>query len=226
MKLVIFDCDGTLVDSQNAIIASISKAFSGLGIIAPTRAQILSVVGLSLSEAFAVLAHEHEKTIQQKLACLFRENVATARAQMKVEDPLFAGAKETVQTLTERDDIVLGIATGKSGRGVARILEREGWQGAFFTVQTADDHPSKPHPSMIEQAMAEAGVGPEATVMIGDTSYDMEMARRATVGAVGVAWGYHPVRHLEQAGAHIIVPEIAALVGAIDGLFADWEARS
>jgi phosphoglycolate phosphatase len=226
MRLVIFDCDGTLVDSQNGIVAAINKAFTGLGITTPTRAQILSVVGLSLSEAFAVLAHEHEKKIQQKLACLFRDNVATARARTGGEDPLFAGAKEAIQTLMERDDIVLGIATGKSGRGVARMLEREGWQKAFFTVQTADDHPSKPHPSMIEQAMAEAGVGPESTLMVGDTSYDMEMARRAMVGAVGVAWGYHPVRHLEQAGAHIIVPEIAALLGAIDGLFADMEARS
>src|SRR5262249_22493493 len=146
-----------------------------------TRAQILSVIGLSLSEAFAVLAHEHETNIQQKLACLFRDHVAIARAQKSAEDPLFAGAKEVIQTLIERDDIVLGIATGKSGRGVARMLEREGWQTAFITVQTADGHPSKPHPSMIEQAMAEAGIGPKSTVMVGDTSYDMEMARRATV---------------------------------------------
>jgi phosphoglycolate phosphatase len=108
-------------------------------------------------------------------------------------------------------DIVLGIATGKSRRGVDRLIEREGWQERFVTVRTADEHPSKPHPAMILRAMAEAGVGPGRTVMVGDTTYDMEMALAAGVGALGVAWGYHPADDLRTVGAHRVI-------GACDGL--------
>jgi phosphoglycolate phosphatase len=116
--------------------------------------------------------------------------------------------------------VVLGIATGKSRRGVARLLERQGWGGRFFTIQTADDHPSKPHPSMILRAMAEAGAEPSATVMVGDTSYDMEMARSAGVGALGVTWGYHPVERLRLAGAHRLVATCDGLAAAIDAQLA------
>ena len=105
--------------------------------------------------------------------------------------PPYAGIAEAVRTLAGRDDFVLGIATGKSRRGVARVLDREGWHGHFLTIQTADDHPSKPHPSMILRAMNETGAEPVSTLMVGDTSFDMEMARNANVGAVGVGWGYH-----------------------------------
>jgi phosphoglycolate phosphatase len=176
------------------------------------------VVGLSLPEAFRVLAAEHSASHQMRLAELYRDHFPLVRQAFKDAEPLYTGVRETIVELHRRGD-VLGIATGKSKRGVARLLEREGWRDHFRTIQTADDHPSKPHPSMILQAMADASIAPEATVMIGDTAFDMEMARSAGVRALGVAWGYHAVDRLTAAGAHAIVHEGADLLGTIEAQF-------
>ena len=129
---------------------------------------------------------------------------------------LYEGVAAAVGALAACPQTVLGIATGKSKRGVARLLAQEGWEGAFLTIQTADDHPSKPHPSMIQKAMADAGAGPRDTVMIGDTTFDMEMARNAGVGALGVSWGYHTPDRLTRAGAHAVVETGAQLLDAIE----------
>jgi phosphoglycolate phosphatase len=130
-------------------------------------------------------------------------------------DPLFPGAREAIVQLARRDDVALGIATGKSRRGVQRILDREGWAAHFVTIQTADTAPSKPDPGMVLQAMAEAGVGPAETTMIGDTTYDVEMAVAAGARAIGVAWGYHPVPALRSAGAHAIAEDFADVLAGI-----------
>jgi phosphoglycolate phosphatase len=128
-----------------------------------------------------------------------------------------------IEAFGQRDDIVLGIATGKARRGIDRLFEREGWADRFLTVQTADNHPSKPHPAMVRAAMAETGVGPARTVMVGDTTFDVEMALAAGVGALGVAWGYHPPEELREAGAHGVVEICEQLVADIDALFARQE---
>ena len=106
----------------------------------------------------------------------------------------------------------------------ARLFDRENWHGHFHTIQTADDHPSKPHPSMIRKAMAEAGASPAATVMVGDTAFDMEMARNAGVGAIGVAWGYHAPERLKEAGAHRILDDGLQLLTAINRQLAAQES--
>lgn len=218
MKLVIFDCDGTLVDSQLNIIAAMAHAFGSEELSAPSRSAVLGVVGLSLPEAFAVLAADHAPSVQLRLADHYRGAFAAARGSHREHEQLYPGIKDTVSTLAAREDVLLGVATGKSKRGVARLFDREGWHPHFVTIQTADDHPSKPHPSMILKAMAEAGVGPDATVMVGDTTFDMLMARQAGVRALGVSWGYHAETLLQQAGAHAIVNEGDRLLDAINSL--------
>jgi phosphoglycolate phosphatase len=215
MKLVIFDCDGTLIDSQHNITAAMTHAFAAHGLPPPPAHDVLSVVGLSLTEAFGVLAPGEPADMRRSLAEHYRNAHTEGRLQRQ-DEPLYPGIRETIAALADRGDTLLGIATGKSRRGVARLLERERWHGTFMTIQTADDHPSKPHPSMIMAALAEAGVNADATVMVGDTSFDMTMARNASVGALGVSWGYHRPDLLVAAGAHSVVSAGAELIAAID----------
>lgn len=225
-RLVIFDCDGTLVDSQNSIFATMTAAYAALGLAPPSRQEVLGVVGLSLPQAFAVLAATHTPAVQSELVGLYKSAFPRTREAMQGQDPLYPGTRDTIALLAARDDVLLGVATGKSRRGVARLLDREGWHDHFATIQTADDNPSKPHPSMILKAMAETGIAAEQTLMIGDTSFDMEMARSAGVGAVGVTWGYHAADRLRAAGAHVVVADAADLIAAVDASFARSGARS
>ncbi|WP_404371910.1 HAD-IA family hydrolase [Sphingomonas sp. MMS24-J45] len=216
-KLALFDCDGTLVDSQDNICRSAEEAFKLAGIVAPPRERIRRIVGLSLVEAMRTLHPEGEDALHRSLAedykaAFFRLRSAGAMA----EEPLYEGILEVLDVL-QADGWVLGVATGKSDRGLAHILAHHGIAARFVTLQTADRHPSKPHPSMIETAMAESGATPATTVMIGDTSYDMQMARAAGARALGVAWGYHPVDELTAAGAHAIADAVAALPRLVQG---------
>jgi len=226
MKLIIFDCDGTLVDSQHAICAAMTYAFTSLALPVPSRADILGVVGLSLPQTFQVLARDHPLPVQLALAEAYRTDFPGRRSLPDLHDPLYPGIGEVVTALSERDDVLLGIATGKSRKGVARLLEREGWHGRFVTIQTADDNPSKPHPEMILRAMAETGAAPKATLMIGDTTYDIEMAVSAGVHALGVTWGYHEPGRLINAGAHAMVEAPDQLRAAVDALLTDREVAA
>jgi phosphoglycolate phosphatase len=221
MKLVIFDCDGTLVDSQNAICAAMVHAFGGLGLTPPSRLEVLGVVGLSLPEAFEVLAPRESALVRAELAERYKSAFPRHEPSPIPRDPLFDGAKTAVETLAARHDIVLGIATGKSRRGVIRLFDQEGWHDLFQTIQTADDHPSKPHPSMIDEAMRETDIPPDRTVIVGDTTYDVTMGLNAGVSTIGVSWGYHDVSALERAGAHAIVSAFDTVETAIDRLLAD-----
>ncbi|MGQ0456525.1 MAG: HAD-IA family hydrolase [Hyphomicrobium sp.] len=226
MTLVIFDCDGTIVDSQAGIVLSMEHAFCSLGMIPPSRAQTLAVVGLSLPEAFSALAPEAEYETRFDLAERYKRAFRDLNHDPAEIEVLYPDAKAVIAVLAARENVRLGIATGKSRRGVDRLFDREGWQSTFVTIQTADDHPSKPNPSMILRAMHETGAAPADTVMIGDTTYDIEMARAAGVGAIGVTWGYHHVQELEDAGAHIIVETYGALPSAIDAVLAQLKFRA
>jgi len=202
-RLAIFDCDGTLVDSGQNICLATEDCFARAGLPAPCRERTRRVVGLSLVEAMQAMLPDAEPELHVALADDYKIAFHRLRGQGLVEEPLYEGVRELIDAL-EADGWLLGVATGKSDRGLSLCLEHHGLSRRFVTLQTADRHPSKPHPSMIEQAMADAGAAPESTLMIGDTSFDMMMARAASVTAVGVAWGYHEAEELVSAGAHHI----------------------
>lgn len=209
MQLLVLDVDGTLVDSQALIVEAQCRAFAACGLQAPTRERSLSIVGLSLTEAFAALVGPTGPVAE--LAEAYRLAFRELRADPSWDEPLFPGAAALIDRLRGRHDIRLGIATGKSRRGVVYLVQRFGWEGAFATVQTADDAPSKPDPAMLLQAMAETGIGAASTMMVGDTSFDMGMARSAGTRGIGVDWGYHPVAALREAGAERVIASFAEL---------------
>ena len=202
-RLALFDCDGTLVDSQAAICASMEEAFRAVGRTAPDRHAIRRIVGLSLFEAMRVLEPEEGEALHIALVDGYKHAFRTLRLNGLLEEPLFDGIAPLLTKL-DAAGWLLGIATGKSDRGLKHMVEAHGLSGLFVTLQTADRHPSKPHPAMAEAAMAEAGAQPETSVVIGDTSYDIRMARDAGAKALGVGWGYHDPAELIAAGAHRI----------------------
>ncbi len=201
--LVLFDVDGTLVDSQHLLYAVHLDTFAALGLRPPAREEVLSLVGLSLPVLFASLVGPDGPLAQ--LEAEYRARYVARVSAPGYQETLFPGADETLRRLASREGFVLGLATGKSRRGVARILDGQGWAPLLETIQTADDAPSKPHPGMVLQAMADAGVAPEATFVIGDTTFDLEMARAAGVTGIGVSWGHHSTEALVAAGASRII---------------------
>ena len=214
-KLALFDCDGTMVDSQHNICASMDQAFEKHGLVPPDHHQVRRIVGLSLMEAVAQLMPGGEAEAISAVTQSYKDGFFAMRQAGGVHEPLYDGLLETLEQL-EASGWVLGVATGKSDRGLRHVLETHGLSRRFVTLQTADRHPSKPHPAMVELAMVEAGAAPETTVMIGDTSFDMEMAVNASVRAVGVDWGYHDEHELIGAGAEIVAATMADLDGILN----------
>ena len=210
VRLAIFDCDGTLVDGQAAICNSMETAFASAGLPAPARHDVRRIVGLSLPQAIRMLAPEAEEARHRHAVDAYKEAFRACRLDGTLEEPLFEGIADVLAGLAERG-WTLGVATGKSDRGLASCLATHGLAERFVTLQTADRHPSKPHPAMLEAALVEAGAQAADAVMIGDTTFDMEMARAAGVRAIGVGWGYHSARELREAGAEHVARTPAEL---------------
>lgn len=202
-RLAIFDCDGTLVDSGATIVSTVAETFALHGIDPPPPNVCRRVIGLSLVEAMAKLAPDASPEDHARLAQTYKGCFSRARQDGRVEEPLFDGILELLEAL-EADGWLLAVATGKSDRGLNHCLENHGIHARFVSLQTADRHPSKPHPSMVLQAIADAGAAPETSVVIGDTAYDMGMARAARAGALGAGWGYHHDEELRAGGAHLV----------------------
>ncbi len=216
MKLIIFDCDGTLVDSQHGIVHSMRLAYEAVGIEWPGREATMSIVGLSLLEAMQHMVPDMDHRTHVALAEAYKSTFKAARLEQLHEELLYDGCRDVLDRYHAMDDVIMAIATGKSQRGVRAMIEREGLHGYFASIQTADDAPSKPHPAMVHQAISATGLTPDKTVMVGDTTYDMIMARNAGVGAIGVSWGYHPADHLVSSGAHDILHDYSQLEASVD----------
>lgn len=209
-RLALFDCDGTLVDGQAGVIAAMEAAFAEVGLPAPDRHQVRRIVGLSLPQAIRLLAPAADEDLRHSADMAYREAFRAAREAGALVEPLYDGIADLVAELSGTGWL-LGVATGKSQRGLEHCLAMHGLSAQFVTLQTADHHPSKPHPSMIETALAETGVHHAACVMIGDTQYDMAMAVNAGVRAIGVDWGYHSAAELREAGAETVARDPAHL---------------
>jgi phosphoglycolate phosphatase len=217
LRLVIFDVDGTLVDSQAEIHAAMTAAYLSEGLPAPTRDHVLSIVGLSLDHAIARLCPDLPVIRQTRMVQAYKDSYMAMRGTDGQGDrsPLYPGARAALDLLARQDQTLLAVATGKSRRGLDKIIERHNLRGMFHSEQVADHHPSKPHPSMILTAMNETGVSREKVVMIGDTTFDMDMGRAAGVRTIGVDWGYHPSDSLRP---DILIHDFADLPAAIDQL--------
>ena len=209
-RLAIFDCDGTLVDSGGTIHRALDTTFRAHNLICPPRDEAQKVIGLSLEEAMTALAPGSDLVA---LSATYKDNFIAMRGAGEVEEPLFDGIVQLLDLL-EDDGWLLGVATGKSLRGLKHCLANHGLEDRFVTLQTADNNPSKPDPSMARTAMAEAGAVPESTLFIGDTAWDMGCARSAGCVAIGAAWGYHTAEELRADGAHHVAShpsEVAAI---------------
>lgn len=217
LRLVLFDVDGTLVDSEVQINAAMQAAFASMGLACPDRDRVLSGVGLSVPQALARLAPDLDDEGLATLAQAYRSAYAEKRGENL--PVLFPGARDAIAALSARPEVFLGTATGMSCRGLRHLLDAHGLTRSFTTLQCAEHHLSKPHPSMIWTALDDTGVEPEHTVIIGDTTFDMDMARVARVAAIGVGWGYHPAEHLRAAGARRVLDRFDQLLPALDEIW-------
>jgi len=212
IRLAVFDCDGTLVDSQANILLAMMDVFDAAGLPRPAAHDIRRGVGLSLIEIMRVLVPDGDDGLHARLASDYRAAFQQRRADKRLDpEPLYPGVAEGLATLSGAGWL-LGVATGKSDRGLHLILEHHGLAHHFVTLQTADRHPSKPHPAMLQQAMLDAGCAAADAVMIGDTVFDIAMARNARVRGIGVDWGYHDAHELHDAGAAVVVTTMAELL--------------
>jgi phosphoglycolate phosphatase len=217
VKLVIFDVDGTLVDSQAIIVESMAAGFAAAGLPDPGRAAALSIVGLSLPVAMARLAPGADAAQLAVLSDGYRAayHQRLALSGSAASAPLFPGARAAIDRL-DGPGRLLAVATGKGRRGLDSLLEAHGLTGVFVTTKTADDAPSRPHPGMLHAILAETGVDAADAVMVGDTTFDMEMAVAAGVRALGVSWGYHRPETLRAVGAHAIIDSFDAIDAALE----------
>lgn len=221
-RVAIFDCDGTLVDGQANVCEAMEEAFAASGIAAPPRALIRRAVGLSLPQAMAMLLPGSSTAQQELLAERYRLAFRDHRGRGLINEPLFEGVADLLRAL-RADGWLLAVATGKSDRGLRHCLATHGIADLFVSLQTADRHPSKPHPSMIATVLDDTSANAAHAVMIGDTSFDMAMASAAQVHAIGVEWGYHGADELVAAGAMQVAASVGDLRAMLDAF---QEARA
>jgi len=221
LRLVVFDVDGTLIDSQDFILAAMKRAFAQAGFPEPSRADVLAIVGLSLDAAVSVLLPDLSPSENAKAAALYQQSFLDLRAEQGGEHnvPMYPGARAALERLHLQDQTLMGVATGKAMRGLEHAYRAHDLHQFFVTSQTADGHPSKPHPSMLHRTLQDTGVDVSRAIMVGDTEFDIEMGVAAGFATIGVSWGYHPVDRIKAAGADIIIDDFAELDTALQRLW-------
>ena len=206
-RLVVFDWDGTLLDSAGAIVASMQAAAIDLGLTPPDEKIARQVIGLGLHDALSQALPGVPAGEYQRVAERYRHHYLSRDHELS----LFDGAAELVEELSEAG-CLLGVATGKSRLGLNRALETSGLKGFFHATRCADECSSKPAPDMLIEIMDELGAAPDMTLMIGDTTHDMRMAKNAGVGALAVGYGAHPREALEAEQPLGLFDEFSELV--------------
>ncbi|WP_199799557.1 HAD-IA family hydrolase [Porphyrobacter sp. SLTP] len=215
VRLAVFDCDGTLVDGQADVCWAMERAFARSGLPAPEVSAVRRAVGLSLPQAVRTLSPDLTEDQNRAVTEFYRSSFRARREEGLLDEPLYDGIADLLREL-HGAGWSLAVATGKSDRGLAACLATHGIADLFVSLQTADRHPSKPHPAMLEAALFEAGASREQAVMIGDTSFDMLMARSIGVAGIGVGWGYHAAPELLASGAARVVGTAEALAAALE----------
>jgi len=220
-KLIVFDCDGTLVDSGHIIVSTMQAAWDEQGLDRPSPDDIRHQIGLPLFHAIRNLHPTGDMAIWEALTEGYKNVFVTGREVSQHEEPLYEDCISVLAELSADDRNILGVATGKGRRGLDHTLHRHGIAGHFSVLKTADDGPGKPNPDILLDAVNEMGVSPLNTVMIGDTVFDIEMAVRAGVHAIGVSWGYHPPEQLTKAGARTVAGRFTEIPGLLTQIWSD-----
>lgn len=215
MRLAVWDVDGTLVDSRATIFDCCTQAMLKVGLPAPSYDEVRKIVGLSLEHALSVLAPDLEPTKVAQAAYYYKQRFGEYRAKPDFSEALYEGAADTLARL-KAEGWRMAIATGKSRPGVQSIVAMHGWDDLFGSTHCADDGPGKPDPAMLREAMRACGATSDQTVMIGDTTHDIAMAKAAGVRALGVSWGFNTAPELRSAGAHHVAEDISSLNKALD----------
>jgi phosphoglycolate phosphatase len=216
-RLLAFDFDGTLMDSQRDIVACMREAFTQFGLNLPEEEAVRQQVGLNLPDIMANLRPDLKREDHFTLSELYRDVYLERRLGNKLEEVLFSDIKSTLSGMQD-DEIFMAICTGKKLRGLVPALEHNQIDHFFHSLHTPDNAPGKPNPTMLQQAMEFSATPVDQTVMIGDTTYDMQMAKNAGVTAIGVAWGYHSEQQLVEAGASEVLKSPQQLKEALSSL--------
>lgn len=215
MKLVLFDCDGTLVNSGGVIHRCMAETFANAGLRVPELSETQEIIGLTLNLAISQISGIPMGVEIENLTEQYKQKFRKIRLEHDFDEPLYDGIAELIDALAQQDDILLGMVTGKSRRGVVSVMERHGFDRNFLVSRCADDCPSKPHPAMVLECCHETGCDVSQTFVIGDTTYDMMMAGSAGATAIGVNWGYHKPDRLSEAGAATILHRPLDLLGQL-----------
>jgi phosphoglycolate phosphatase len=214
-KLVVWDVDGTLVDSRETIFESAKGGFALLGEPEPTYEAVRQIVGLDLREGLGVLLPHRSGADLDRVVEAYRQAFQGRVQQPGFIDPLYEGAAETLDRL-RADGWKIAMATGKSRRGVDLVLRMHAWEDLFDSTHCSDDGPGKPDPAMLFEAMRALGCGPDQTIMVGDTAHDMRMAKSAGAYAQGVSWGFHTGDEVAAGGADHVAHDFTSLNRQLD----------